>query len=75
MAHIPVSSEIPRLMLIQMNVLRVHGTKPERKIREFQTVSVEQDGEVFSVVRVDVKQQRWCLARPEAQRNVLSSQC
>lgn len=75
MAHIPVSSEIPRLMLIQMNVLRVHGTKPERKIREFQTVSVEQDGEIFSVVRVDVKQQRWRLARPEAQRNVLSSQC
>lgn len=56
----------PRLKLIQMNVLRVHRSKPERKIREFQTVSVEQDGEVFSVVRVDVKQQRRRLARPEA---------
>lgn len=46
----------PRLKLIQMNVLMVHRSKPERKIKEFQTVSVEQDGEVFSVVRVDVKQ-------------------
>lgn len=60
-----------------MNVLKLQRVKREGGgggLEKFQTVSVQEDGEVLSVVRADVEEQGGRLAGAEAERDVLPFQ-